>query len=315
MPLTLKVFYEVPNSVDSTKDIRRLTIADDCSYSQLRTTLSQIFTSLPDGFSIKYTDDEGDLVNITSDREFDSAKLEITSEKILRLSLYPPERSQQQQQQQQPQQQQQQQHQQQFPQCNIEPIMQLVANNPQLFQSILPLILQLFNDPQSAQLFSSFLGGQRTPTTTPVCMDNQALQNILSEPAIQQMICCVLPLAQQFAQQFAKQTYVPQSSQTYVSPNSYVSQTPVPTSISDPSVPTPVPTPIPTPVPTPIPTPVPTPTSTPTPLPSINEFCDVNVQRKLKTLQDMGFSNIQTNLSLLERYNGDTERVIEHLLS
>jgi len=296
MPLTIKVIYEVPNLLGDNKyDIRRLTLADDCSYSQLRTTLSQIYTLLPDGFFIKYTDGEGDLVSITSDREFNQAKFEITSEKILRLSISPPEKSGQPFQRQQ------------LPQCNLEPIIQLVANNPQLIQSILPLIFQLFNDPQTVQFFSNFLC-QRTSNTIP-SLDPQVFQKILSEPTIQQLVGC-LPLAQNFIQQFLRQTNVPQS------------QSNTPSNVAPTSVSTSIPTVVNTPVSTPNLTPIsstPTPLPTPVPIPNLPtiplaEVSHADVQRSLKMLEDMGFSDVKTNLFLFSQYNGNTQRVIEHLL-
>jgi len=64
-------------------EIRRLTLQDNCSYAFLRTTLSNLCT-LPRDFLIKYKDEEGDMVSITSDIEFQAAKA-LATEPILRL--------------------------------------------------------------------------------------------------------------------------------------------------------------------------------------------------------------------------------------
>jgi len=64
-------------------EIRRLTLQDNCSYALLRTTLINLCT-LPQNFSIKYKDEEGDMISINSDHEFQAAKT-LAKEKILRL--------------------------------------------------------------------------------------------------------------------------------------------------------------------------------------------------------------------------------------
>jgi len=78
MELTLKVYVG--------DEIRRLTLQDNCSYVLLRTTLINL-CSLPRDFLIKYKDEEGDMVSITSDLEFQAAKI-LATEPIFRLWIY-----------------------------------------------------------------------------------------------------------------------------------------------------------------------------------------------------------------------------------
>ena len=72
-------------------DIRRFQLPREGGFDSLLALLNQIYDSLPANCFVKYKDDEGDLVSVTSDEELEEA-LRLAAEqssKVLYLSLFP----------------------------------------------------------------------------------------------------------------------------------------------------------------------------------------------------------------------------------
>jgi hypothetical protein len=73
-------------------DIRRVTVAERPSYAAFRAMIENLFCgTLPNGFLVKYLDDEKDLITIASDRELTEAFTLIGSDEnaLLRLTVTP----------------------------------------------------------------------------------------------------------------------------------------------------------------------------------------------------------------------------------
>jgi len=81
MPLTVKTTKQ--------EDIRRFTITDNASFEDLLRILNHLYPGFSDSLLIKYKDDEGDFVTITSSEEFrEAVRLSKTLKPvILRLEL------------------------------------------------------------------------------------------------------------------------------------------------------------------------------------------------------------------------------------
>jgi hypothetical protein len=82
------VVIKVHNSQQN--DLRRISLPDETTYIQLRNTLKSLFggAALPQRFLIKYKDEEGDFLSITSEIEFAEAKK--LNPNMLRLTIVPP---------------------------------------------------------------------------------------------------------------------------------------------------------------------------------------------------------------------------------
>ena len=68
-------------------EIRRLTMNDVPTYEKLEAAIREIFRMGSKKFDIKYLDDEGDLVTLSSQSEFDTAMVILPKNSILRLTI------------------------------------------------------------------------------------------------------------------------------------------------------------------------------------------------------------------------------------
>jgi len=69
-------------------DIRRVTVENPVSLQELQKLAQSLFAdTLPEQFSIKYKDDEGDVITVTNDRELDEAFRIFKEQRILRFIL------------------------------------------------------------------------------------------------------------------------------------------------------------------------------------------------------------------------------------
>lgn len=85
MPLIVKIKYGT--------EIRRFTLQDPISYNVLCRTLTELFPHnniiFSDSYTIKYYDDEGDLVSIETDEElYEASRLSKSHSNVLRLELF-----------------------------------------------------------------------------------------------------------------------------------------------------------------------------------------------------------------------------------
>lgn len=85
MPLIVKIKYGT--------EIRRFTLQDPISYNVLCRTLTELFphnnVTFSDSYTIKYYDDEGDLVSIETDEELhEASRLARSHSNVLRLELF-----------------------------------------------------------------------------------------------------------------------------------------------------------------------------------------------------------------------------------
>jgi len=299
MQLTVKVYIG--------DEIRRLTLQDNCYYALLRTTLSNV-CNLSRDFLIKYKDEEGDMISITSDIEFQAAKT-LATEPILRLWIfgYRKERME-----------------------NVASLTEQFISSP-VYQQFAPYAQAAHQVAQQAahQLFPSDNAGQQAAQQAAqqfIPLAQQAGQQLLPYAQAAQQVAQehIIPLAQQAAQQLiplaqqAAQQLIPAAQEAAKQVQQACSMQPVKVPVS--TSPKPVPKSTPVPESTPVPKSAPVSESTPAST-QVNSDVDSDLrayyqrwEEKLNLLKDMGFCQEEDHLvHLLEQYEGQTERVIEAL--
>jgi len=217
-------------------DLRRISIADDCSYVELRKTLHSLFhRSLPPGFIIKYKDEEADVLSITSDSELQEAKT--IHKQLLRLTLIAPPTGEKGNEKKpesatdnvQPKEESQAQSSPATPQANqlnFAPLLQELMQNTQLAQSLLPLVMSALGN--SFQAGSGSVNPSNPSPQDPQASIQRLSEKLLSESCIQNLLSSVLPLAAQQAQnaaQTAAQVLKRHADQTTTTTTSATSQT------------------------------------------------------------------------------------------
>jgi len=193
-------------------DLRRISVADDCSYADLRKTLQSLFhKSLPSGFIIKYKDEESDVLSITSDSELQEAKT--IHKQLLRLTLIAPPTGEKSNEKPEsatdnvkPKEAQAQSPSLATPQANqlnFAPLLQELMQNTQLAQSMLPLVMSALGNSFQAQSGTGGINPNPSPQD-PQASIQKLSEKLLSESCIQNLLSSVLPLAAQQAQNAAQ---------------------------------------------------------------------------------------------------------------
>lgn len=68
-------------------EIRRLSMTESPSFAQLELAIRNLFGLQDKQFDIKYTDEEGDSVNLSSQSELDTVLLTLPKDGLLRITI------------------------------------------------------------------------------------------------------------------------------------------------------------------------------------------------------------------------------------
>eukprot|EP01098_Paradermamoeba_levis_P006108 TRINITY_DN2536_c0_g1_i4.p2 TRINITY_DN2536_c0_g1~~TRINITY_DN2536_c0_g1_i4.p2 ORF type:complete len:169 (-),score=60.81 TRINITY_DN2536_c0_g1_i4:556-999(-) len=70
-------------------EIRRFSI-DPVNFSELRKSIENVILGIPTNFVVKYTDEDGDLISVSTDAEFNEA-VQYAKDGVLKISLHLPQ--------------------------------------------------------------------------------------------------------------------------------------------------------------------------------------------------------------------------------